>query len=399
MASLNENFLKISKKYLFSLIEARRDALKSLYPEEEFVDLGVGDVTLPLSSSIAEGLKKGAEEMTQKVYGYGPYEGYHFLREALKTTFFSHCPIRSEEIFISDGITSDLCGLQELFSNESKVAIIDPAYPLYETLSTLANREIIKLPLTAETHYMPEPPETAVDIIYLTSPGNPTGVALTRDCLKKWVAYAKKHDSILFFDAAYSGFIRSKDVPLSIYEIEGAQDVAIELSSFSKTFGFTGIRLGYCIIPKALSLKDALGKKHSLHSLWLSRQSSKTNGISFPVQKAGLAALSPKGLAESRAQIETYLSGAQKIKSYLTSLGYDVIGGMDSPYLWWKIPSKNSWEWFEYLIDTCRVISIPGAGFGQYGEGYIRLSGFVNDKKASQAIRLLSNLKEVAHAS
>ena len=393
MAPIDENLLKLSRKYLFPIIEEKRDLLKSQVPEKEFVDLGVGDISKPLAPSIVQGFKEAIDEIGKIVIGYGPPQGYEFLREALSKTEYAHTDITIDEIFISEGINSDLCGIQELFCQTSRVGIIDPAYPVYYDLNVMAGRENIKkLPLTEENGYMPDLPEERLDFVYLTSPGNPTGVALNRECLKKWIAWAKEVNCVIFFDAAYSCFIRSDDVPLSIYEIDGAREVAVELRSFSKSAGFTGIRLGYCTIPKEIQINSCDGKKHSLNKLWLNRQSTKTNGVSYPIQKAGLAALSPQGIKECRTQIDSYLEGAMLIRKKLEEMGFSCVGGIDSPYIWLKIPSGKSWDWFDKLLECCLIVSIPGAGFGSFGEGFIRLSGFVTITEAKQAIENLSRL-------
>lgn len=393
MALIDEKLLRISKKYLFSTIEKKRDELKALLQEDQLVDLGIGDISLPLAPSIVEGLKAGADEMGTHVIGYGPYEGYSFLREAIVNSEYSHVDVGIDEIFISEGINGDLCGMQELFSSSVSVGIIDPAYPVYLDINILAGREkIVRLPLTEENGYMPKPPNELLDIVFLTSPGNPTGIAQTRESLQEWVDWARKSKCVIFFDAAYASFIHSKDVPKTIYEIEGAKEVAIEFRSFSKSSGFTGVRLGYTVVPKNLLLRSLEGKEFSLNSLWMNRQSTKTNGISFPVQRAGLAAMSPQGKKECDDQVKTYLTGAQRIKASLTKLGYKVVGGIDAPYLWWKVPYGTSWEWFDKLIQECHLISIPGEGFGKSGEGYVRLSGFVTKETCDKALIHLGRL-------
>ncbi len=393
MAMIDEKLLKISKKYLFSTIEKKRDELRKTLGENQLVDLGVGDISLPLAPSIVEGLKEGAHEMERSVIGYGPYEGYAFLREAIVQSEYSHVDVGLDEIFVSEGINGDLCGMQELFSPSARVGIIDPAYPVYLTLNILSGREtIVTLPLKEENGYMPKPPKEGLDLVFLTSPGNPIGIAQTRENLQEWVNLAKQYNAIIFFDAAYASFIQSKEVPKTIYEIEGARDVAIEFRSFSKSSGFTGVRLGYTVVPKNLFLKSAEGKDYSINALWMNRQSTKTNGISYPIQRAGLAALTPQGKAECMAQVKTYLAGAKKMKETLQNMGYTVVGGVDSPYLWWKVPYGSSWEWFDKLIEECHLISIPGEGFGKWGEGYVRLSGFVNPATCEKAILHLKRL-------
>ncbi len=393
MALINENLLKISRKYLFPIIEEKRDLLKSRVSDDEFVDLGVGDISMPIAPSIVAGLKEAADEVGEKVIGYGPYQGYSFLREAIAKVEYNLVEISPDEIFVSEGINADICGMQELFSTNSKVGIMDPTYPVYLDLNIMAGREqIIKIPLTSENHFIPEPPNERLDFVYLTSPSNPTGVAMTRTDLKKWIDWAKEVECVIFFDAAYASFIQSADVPKTIYEIEGARDVAIEFRSFSKSAGFTGIRLGYCVVPKELEIKSTDGRNFNLNKLWLNRQSVKTNGVSYPIQKAGLAALSPKGISECNEQVFCYLKGAMKIRKSLEKMGFRCVGAINSPYIWWEVPGGDSWEWFDRLLNVCSIVSIPGEGFGSFGEGYIRLSGFVTPDEADRAVKNLERL-------
>lgn len=393
MTLIDENLLKISRKYLFPIIEEKRDSLRAQFPETQFVDLGVGDISQPLVPAVIEGIKQGATEMGHKPYGYGPYQGYEFLRETIADVEYGHVAIGANDIFISEGINSDLCGLQELCSRSARVGIIDPAYPVYYDLNLLAGREnIVRLPLTQENHFMPRPPEEPLDIVYLTSPGNPTGVAMTYDSLKEWVDWAKTHNALLFFDAAYAAFIRSENVPKTIYEVEGAEDVAIEMRSFSKSSGFTGLRLGYCVIPPQVRLFDEQGREHQMAKLWLNRQSTKTNGVSYPIQRAGEAALRGEGWHQCRAQVDAYLAGAKKIRHALEEMGFCCVGAEDSPYIWWQLPGHDSWKWFDRLLNECHIISIPGEGFGTVGEGYLRLSGFVAGELADLAVQYLQLL-------
>lgn len=394
MALINENLLKISRKYIFPIIEERRDKLKATLSKDEFVDLGVGDVSYPITKTIVEGLKDVADEIGTNVIGYGPYQGYAFLRNAIIESDYKELPISSDEIFVSEGINSDICGIQELFSIEAKVGIVDPAYPVYYDLNVMAGREhIVRLPLTADNGFMPEVPSEPLDIVYITNPSNPTGVAMTRESLEMWVKWAQKNKCIIFYDAAYAGFIEGDGLPRSIYEIKGADEVVVEFKSFSKSSGFTGVRLGYCVIPHKIAIFDKSGKEHKLNPLWMTRQSTKTNGASYPIQKAGLAALSKEGQEENKAVLKDYMKGTRMIVDALTSMGFTTYGGVDCPYIWWKVPSGDSWEWFEKLIEECHIISVPGEAFGVCGEGYVRLSGFVTEDEAQRAVRNLSRLE------
>lgn len=396
MALINENLLKISRKYIFPIIEERRDQLKSTLSKDEldqFVDLGVGDISFPISPTIVKGLKDAADEIGEEVIGYGPYQGYSFLRNAIVKNDYESLDISADEIFVSEGINSDVCGLQELFTENAKVGIVDPAYPVYYDISVLAGRDsITSLPLTEENGFMPDLPEEPLDLVFLTNPSNPTGVAMSKESLQRWVNWAKENECVIFYDAAYTTFIQEENLPQSIYEIDGAKDVAVEFKSFSKSSGFTGMRLGYCVIPNELKIKDRTGKAYSLATLWLNRQSTKTNGVSYPIQKAGLAALSASGIRECQLQVQSYLEGSRKILNQLIELGFDAYGGINSPYIWWKVPSGDSWEWFEKLIDECQILSVPGEAFGKSGEGYIRLSGFVSEQEAEKAVNNLSIL-------
>lgn len=392
MAKINANLLKISRKYIFPVIEEKMQALKEREKNISIVNMGVGDICLPLAPTVAEALKAATDEMKLSPHGYGPAEGYSFLREKLAEEYGS-VGISPDEIFITEGINTALCQMEELFSLEECVAISDPSYPVYFDSNVMVGRSNITLiPCKEENGFLPKPPkEKHFDMIYLCSPHNPTGVAMNRKQLKEWVDYARSHRAIIFFDAAYEAFITSEDVPRSIYEIEGAKEVALEFRSFSKGAGFTGLRLGYVTVPKQLSLSFE-NQSLALHKYWKMRQNTKTNGVSYPLQKAALACLSGEGKMETRSQVAHYQRQATKIKSSLQKMGFTCFGGIDSPYIWWKVPFGTSWEFFDYLLNTLKIVAIPGVGFGSSGEGYIRLSAFVTDHTAEQAITRLEGI-------
>ena len=377
MTIIDENVKKFSSRYLFPLIEEKVKKLKESTSCTDLINLGIGDIALPLAPTIVEGIKEGADLMASRPYGYGNSQGHLVLRERIVEVEYANYGISSSEIYISDGINADICALQELFSKDLKVGICDPTYPVYKDLNLLAGRvDITFIPCVEENHFQPIPPDFALDLVYLCSPSNPTGTAMNKDLLTRWVNWALEHKAILFFDAAYAAFISSPDIPKSIYEIEGSKQTAIELRSFSKSAGFTALRLGYTIIPKELTVSSL-----PLGPLWLRRQDIKTNGVSFISQMAGLAALSPNGQKETQKQIDTYKNCCGEIKKILYKKGAICYGGIDSPYLWWKIHPHSSWEFFDFLLHTFHIISIPGVGFGPQGEGFIRLSGFQTENR------------------
>lgn len=384
MALVNPNFLQFPKRYLFSTIEEKVLELRKKEANADILNLGVGDVALPLAQAIAEALKDAAEEMKKTVYGYGPSAGYLFLREKLLETEYAGQNFSSDEIFISEGIVRDICDIQELFHEDATVGIIDPTYPAYFDTSTLAGRCTYRIPCLEKNGFIPLPPDHAIDFVYLCSPNNPTGIAMTRSHLKMWIDWARKHQSILLFDAAYEAFITSEDVPKTIYEIEGAKEVAIEFRSFSKAAGFTGLRLGYTIIPKELPF----------NALWKLRQDIKTNGVSYPIQRAGMQALCDPGKKEAAAQVALYASHAKKLKHHIESLGFTCYGGKDSPYIWWKINSPDSWHFFDHLLNKLHLITIPGRGFGLSGEGFIRVSSFITETTLEKTLHRLYHFKD-----
>jgi len=383
MAKLNTNFLTLPKSYLFSTISEKVRLFKEKNREAHLLNLGVGDIAFPLAPSIVESLKNSAIEVGEVVHGYGPAEGELFLREKILESEYSGFGFTAEEIFISDGIVRDICDIQDLFDKDAEVGIIDPTYPAYYNASLMAGKKIYKIPCLEENGFIPLPPEKKLDFVYLCTPNNPTGIAMTKPQLEIWVNWALKNQTVLLIDAAYEKFITSTNVCKTIYEIEGAKKVAIEFRSFSKSAGFTGLRLGYTIIPK---------EAFELNRLWRQRQDIKTNGISYPIQKAGFCSLYGAGKKECEAQVKLYSSHAKKLKKSLQGCGYTVYGGDDSPYVWWKIPNSNSFEFFDTLLHELGLITIPGSGFGPLGEGFIRLSSFISEKTCNDAMQRLATL-------
>lgn len=395
MAAINSCFPRLKRTYIFSLIEEKIATLHAKVPSDQLINLSIGDVALPLIPTAVQAIQQAVLEMgtSSGLKGYGPSNGYLFLREAIKNRHFTSLQITPDEIFISDGINTDITNILDLFSVSCSVGIPDPAYPAYLDATILSGRtKIITLPCLESNQFHPQPPYEPCDLIYLCSPNNPTGVAMNRDLLTTWVNYALKHKAILFFDHAYEAFISSVDVPCSIFEIPGAKECAIEFRSFSKSAGFTGLRCSYTILPKTLK---ALHKDQELclHTLWDRRQAAKSNGVAYPIQKGALATLGPQGQREVQAQVNSYLTQAKSLKQGLIQLGLDCYGGIDSPYIWVKTPKeKNSWEFFDELLIKCHLISIPGVGFGKYGEGFVRFSAFTTPDKIDLALKRMNQL-------
>lgn len=400
MEKINPYFFHLTHESIFPLIEKKIAEIKRSFPQKEFLNLSIGDIIFPLASSIQQALMVSVKRLSIEPIGYGPTTGYNFLKEIILSTEYPSFEFSNEELFISDGIISDAIGLSELFSQDATVGIPNPTYPAYLDGNVLAGRtgplslsneypNVVYLPCTKETGYLPTPPNKHCDFIYLCSPNNPTGVALNRSQLSDWVSYAKKNNSILLLDAAYCSFISTPDVPKTIYEISGSKEVAIEMRSFSKSAGFTGLRCSYTVIPKEVQYVYNK-QKDSLYKLWTTRQDIKSNGVSWLVQTAARAALLPEGLAETNAQVQIYQTSSKFLVDNLRTLGFDVVGGIDSPYIWWKVPNGiSSWEFFDLLLNQCQIISIPGIGFGKYGEGYLRLSGFIDPLIAAKAIEII----------
>ncbi|MEA2102419.1 MAG: LL-diaminopimelate aminotransferase, partial [Thermodesulfobacteriota bacterium] len=385
--------------YLFSTIAEKISAFEKKHPEKQIIKLGIGDVTMPLPQACIKAFHRGVDEMAEEATfrGYGPEQGYGFLRERIAETGFIQqgADIHADEIFISDGAKCDTGNLQELFDTNITVAIPDPVYPVYLDTNIMAGRSgelkdqryerIVYLDATQENGFVPKLPDTKVDLIYLCFPNNPTGATITTEELKKWVDYAMDNKALIIYDAAYEAFIQDKDLPRSIYEIEGAQKVAIESRSFSKTAGFTGTRCAYTVVPKACMAYDHAGNTHSLHDMWKRRQSTKFNGVSYPVQMAAAAACSDEGRQEIQGLVSYYLKNAEIIRSQMQSLGLECTGGENSPYIW-VASDMDSWGFFDLLLEKAGVVTTPGVGFGKCGQGYIRISAFNHREKVMDAI-------------
>jgi LL-diaminopimelate aminotransferase len=402
MIHINENYLKLKSSYLFEEMKKRVEAYEKANTGKEIISLGIGDVTKALPRACITAFRAAVEEMGKdKTFrGYRSDKGYPFLREKIAEFDFNPrgTDISSEEVFVSDGAKCDTGNIQEIFALDSKVAIPDPVYPVYVDTNVMAGRTgkwedgryegLVYLDATEENDYIPDLPEEKVDLIYLCFPNNPTGSTISREKLKNWVDYAKKNKALILYDAAYVAFIRDDDIPQSIYEIEGSKDVAIEFRSFSKTAGFTGTRCAYTVIPEACMAYDKNGKKYSVHGFWSRRQSTKFNGVSYPVQRAAEAVYSPKGQEEVRYLIDYYLENARVIRKSFEDLGYKCTGGDNSPYIWIKT-GKDSWEFFDLLLKEANIICTPGSGFGRCGKGYIRISAFNDQEKVKEAVKRL----------
>lgn len=404
MYKINENFQKLPGSYLFSTIGKKVAAYQQANPDKEIIKLGIGDVTQPLTPAIIEALHKAVDEMgnAETFRGYPPEGGYDFLRNIIASTDYKArgCDISADEIFVSDGAKSDSANIQELFSLDSRIAVTDPVYPVYVDSNVMAGRtgeydakterwsNVIYMPSTAENGFVPELPKEVPDMIYLCLPNNPTGTTLTKDQLQVWVDYANKNGSVIIFDAAYEAYISEADVPHSIYECKGAKTCAIELRSFSKNAGFTGVRLGFTVVPKELKCGDV-----SLHAMWARRHGTKFNGAPYIVQRAGEAVYSEAGKAQLKDQVAYYMNNAKVIKDGLAEAGYTVYGGVNAPYIWLKTPENmNSWEFFDFLLENANVVGTPGSGFGPSGEGYFRLTAFGNYENTVKALERIKAL-------
>lgn len=392
MLKVNNDYLQVSDNYLFSDIAAKVNAFAAANPSKKIIRLGIGDVTLPLAPSIITALNKSVAEMGNKktFKGYAPDLGYDFLRNAIADGDFHKrgCDIDADEIFVSDGAKCDVGNIQELFSRDSVAAVCDPVYPVYYDTNVMAGRKIVLMPCTKENGFSPEIPQEEVDIIYLCYPNNPTGATITKERLQEWVDYANKTGAVIIYDAAYEAYISEENIPHSIYECEGAKTCAIEMHSFSKNAGFTGLRLGYTVVPKELVREGA-----SLHAMWARRHSTKYNGAPYIVQRAGEAVYSEAGKKELKEQIAYYMRNASYIREKLVGAGYDVTGGVNAPYIWLKTPDGlGSWEFFDLLLTKANVVGTPGAGFGACGEGYFRLSAFGDYENTVEAVERILNL-------
>ena len=397
MSLINENFLKLQDSYLFSTIAKKVAKFTEENPEKEIIKLGIGDVTRPIVPACIEAMHKAVDEIGTKegFKGYGPEQGYDFLRDAIvKNDYKSRgIDVKKDEIFVSDGAKCDCGNIVDIFGKENKVAITDPVYPVYLDTNIMSGRDVIYLPVTAKNNFMPELPKEKVDMIYLCFPNNPTGTVLTKEELKKWVDYAKANNSVILYDAAYEAFITEEKIPHSIYEVEGAKEVAIEFKSYSKTAGFTGVRCAYVVIPKELKGYTKDGKEISYNKLWNRRTCTKFNGVSYIVQRAAEATYSEKGKKEIKENINYYLENAKIIKKGLEKAGITCYGGVNSPYVWLKVPDgMTSWEFFDELLEKANVVGTPGSGFGPHGEGYFRLTAFGTKENTIKAIERIKKV-------
>ena len=399
MIRINDNYSKLKASYLFADIAKRVNAYVAAHPGKPVIRLGIGDVTEPLPPVCISALHAATDEMANRATfkGYGPEQGYAFLREAIaQHDFKAHgAHVEPDEVFVSDGSKCDVANIQEIFAAATKLAIPDPVYPVYVDTNVMAGRTganvdgrytgITYLESTAANGYVPSPPSTPTDLIYLCFPNNPTGAVATKAQLAAWVAYAKKNNAIILFDAAYEAYVRTPGIPRSIYEIEGARDVAIEMRSYSKLAGFTGLRCAYTIVPKTLKARDAAGAEHAVHALWNRRHTTKFNGVSYPVQKAAAAVYTAEGRKQTRELTDFYLGNAKLIREAVAKLGMTCIGGDNAPYIWVNT-GRDSWEFFDLLLNQAQVVCTPGAGFGKCGEGHVRISAFNSRENVTTAL-------------
>lgn len=408
MFHINDNFTLLAESYLFSEVAKRINAYKEAHPEVDIIRMGIGDVTRPLCNAAIDAMHKAVDDQADSstFHGYGPEQGYAFLREAIVENDYRARGIDmdADEIFVSDGAKSDTGNIGDILARGNRVAVTDPVYPVYVDTNVMGGRageldtdgcwsNIIYLPVTAENGFVPALPSEVPDMIYLCYPNNPTGTTLTREQLKVWVDYARAHHSLILFDSAYETFIRQDDVPHSIYEIEGAKEVAIEFRSFSKTAGFTGVRCGYTVVPKVLKGADSKGEMVSLNHLWNRRQCTKFNGASYISQRAAAAVYTPEGKQQTRETVDYYLRNAEVLRQGLLDAGFEVFGGTNAPYVWIKTPDETtSWEFFDILLDRCHVAGTPGSGFGPSGEGYIRLTAFNTYENTVEAINRIKRV-------
>ena len=404
MVKINENFLKMEDSYLFSTVANKVAKYQQDNPDKNIIKLGIGDVTKPIANKIIEQMKKAVDELgkSNTFRGYGPEQGYEFLRKAIVKYDYERRGIQilPDEVFISDGSKCDCGNIVDLFDINNKIAITDPVYPVYLDTNIISGRTgkyntetgrydgVIYIPCTYENDFIPELTQEIPDIIYLCFPNNPTGTVISKEELARWVKYAKENNSIILYDAAYEAFITEENIPHTIYEIEGAKEVAIEFKSFSKTAGFTGIRCAYTIVPKELKIKLNNGKEVSLNKLWNRRQCTKFNGVSYITQRAAEAIYTEEGQKEIKENIKYYLENAKIIREGLDEVGIQYCGGINSPYIWIKVPNNmKSWEFFDMLLEKANIVGTPGVGFGPSGEGYFRLTAFGERKNTEEAMK------------
>ena len=410
MSYINENFLELQDSYLFSTIAKKVAEYTKNNPEKEVIKLGIGDVTKPIVPACIEAMHKAVDEIgtIEGFKGYGPEQGYEFLRKAIAINDYKSrkIEIEEDEIFVSDGAKCDCGNIVDIFAKENKVAITDPVYPVYLDTNVMSGRSgkyneetgkyenIIYLPVTAENNFKPELPKEKVDIIYLCFPNNPTGTVLTKQELKEWIDYAKENKAIILYDSAYEAFIEEENIPHSIYEVEGAKEVAIEFKSFSKTAGFTGVRCAYTVVPKQVKGYTKEGEEISLNKLWNRRTTTKFNGVSYIVQRAAEATYSEEGKKQIEENIKYYKENAKIIKQGLEKAGFKVYGAINSPYIWLKVPEGiSSWEFFDKLLKEVNIVGTPGSGFGPSGEGYFRLTAFATRENTIKAMQRIENWK------
>lgn len=406
---INENYLLLESNYIFAEITRRVDDYGKEHPEADVIRMGIGDVTRPLPQAVVREFKRAVTDMgsIDKFHGYGPEQGYDFLIQSIIEKDYAPRGIKLEdhEVFISDGAKCDTGNIQEIFSIDNTVAVTDPVYPVYVDSNVMAGRtgammddgryrNLVYLPCTEENEFVPELPPSHVDLIYLCYPNNPTGTTLTKQQLKEWVDYAQDHKSLLLFDAAYEAYIQEKHIPGSIYEVEGAREVAVEFRSFSKNAGFTGTRCAFTIVPEELEGWDVQGNSHNLNALWNRRQTTKFNGVSYPVQVAAQAVYSPEGQEEIRESIKYYQENAHIILDGVENIGLRAYGGINSPYIWIKTPEgMDSWQFFDVLLEKSHIVGTPGVGFGPSGEGYLRLTAFNTKENTVEAMNRLIHLE------
>jgi len=409
MASINENYLKLKAGYLFPEIGRRVREYSKAHPDQKIISMGIGDVTQPLTPAVIKAFHEGVEEMAhpETFKGYGPEQGYDFLREAIAVNDYQArgAKIKADDIFISDGSKCDTGNIQEIFGNNNIIALGDPVYPVYADTTVMSGKTgvcnengyfdgIVYMPCTEANGFVPQLPTQKADLIFLCFPNNPTGAVATKEELKKWVEYALKNNCIILYDAAYQAYITDPSIPRTIYEIEGAENCAIEFRSFSKTAGFTGTRCAFTVIPDGVKAYDKAGNGHPVKPLWNRRHTTKFNGVSYPVQKAAAAIYSEEGKKETAEVIAYYLENARIMRESLESAGYTVFGGVNAPYIWVKTPNGlKSWDFFDKLLTEANVVGTPGSGFGPSGEGYFRFSAFADRQNVYEAMERIKNLK------
>jgi len=409
MFKVNDNFCRLAESYLFSEIARRISAFTAAHPDADVIRMGIGDVTRPLCPAVVEAMHRAVSDEGEAAsfHGYGPEQGYPFLRDAIvENDYRAHgIDISPDEVFIGDGAKSDTGNIGDILAVSNRVAVTDPVYPVYVDTNVMGGRagerggdgcwsNIVYLPVTADNGFVPALPDEVPDVIYLCYPNNPTGTTLNRSQLKEWVDYAREHGSLILFDSAYEAFISENDVPHSIYEIEGAKEVAIEFRSFSKTAGFTGVRCSYTVVPRELKGLDSDGRPVSLNHLWNRRQCTKFNGASYISQRAAAAIYTDEGKAQTRATIDYYMRNAATLRKGLADAGFEVFGGVNAPYVWVKTPDgMDSWTFFDTLLEKCHVAGTPGSGFGPSGAGYFRLTAFNTYENTVEAVRRIGRLK------